>query len=180
MTLLSNNSVRANASGYMSEIPLAHVNTTDTITVREYACGRFISLLRNGQLVRLRWMQRYLTNAEDGLAATWFLDDIHIRAWNGDCFVPLFVEDFATADSPPTSTIDGTSYRILGGHITENSCEEDCASGNSALYFNQAGALRTGAYRRSFLLLIHGSDRINSCGTTSGEISGRKRSYCSF
>ena len=166
MTLLPNNSVRANSSGYMSTMPLAHVETTDTITVREYACGRFISLLRNGQQVRLRWMQRYLTNAEDGLAATWFLDDIKIRAWNGDCFVPLFVEDFATAASPP---IDGTSYRIHGGGITENSCEGDCASGNSSLYFNQVGALRRGAYRRSLILLIESSDGINSCGTTSGE-----------
>ena len=167
MTLLQNssNSVRANASGYISDIPLAHVNTTDTITVREYVCGRFISLLRNGQQVRLRWMQRYRTNAEDGSAATWFLDDIKIRVWNGDCFIPLVVKDFTTIVN-----IDGIRYRIIGGSVTDNFCSGgQCTRGDSAVYFDQVGDVRAGAYRRSFLLAIEGRDRINSCGTSFGE-----------
>ena len=166
VTLLPNNSVRANASSYISAIPLTHVNTTDTVTVREYACGRFISLIRSGQEVRLRWMQRYLTNAADGSAATWFLDDIRVRVWNGDCFVPLFVRDF-TINSPPSATSNGTRYRTLGGSITENFCEGDSTRGNSALHFNQVGDLRTGAFRRSFILAIEAGYRIESCETSS-------------
>ena len=168
VTLLPNNSVRANASSYISAIPLAQVNTTDTVTVREYACGSFVSQIRNGEEVRLRWMQRYRTNADDRLAATWFLDDIRVRVWNGDCFVPLFAKEFATIDSLITDDIDGLRYRTLGGNIAEDLCQGEGARGNFALYFNQASELRTGAFRRSFLLVLEDNrNRINTCGTSN-------------
>lgn len=164
VTLLENNSVRAVASTYASSLPLVHLNTAEPVTIREYLCGRYISLIRNQEPIRLRWMQRYRTNPREG-AATWFLDDIRVRIWNGDCFVPMLVEDFSTSESR-ISTVDGIEYRVAAGAVADNVCEGASISGNGALYFNQIGTQNGGAFRRSFVIRIE-EYRIGSCGTSN-------------
>lgn len=166
VTLLQNNSVRAEAATYISDLPIVHLNTTETetVTIREYLCGRYISLIRNQEPLRLRWMQRYRTNPAAG-AATWSLDDIRIRIWNGDCFAPVLVEDFSSLTST-RSTTDGLEYGVAAGGIAENFCGGASISGNSALYLNRVGTESAGVFRRSFLIRIVGY-RIGSCGSSN-------------
>jgi hypothetical protein len=169
VTPLHNGSVLAEARTYNSTQPLLHINTTETVTIREYLCGRYISLIRDGTDLQFRWMQRYRTNAVDNVA-TWYLDDIRIRVWTGECFVPVLVENFDTPDSTMNTADPGISYRSAAANITRNTCAQDSSSGGSnALWFNERNPT-TGAFRRLLIIRIEGFS-LGSCTASNATIS---------
>lgn len=161
VTPLPNNSVRAQFDDYASALPLVVINTTEPVTVREYLCGRYVSLIRDGQEINLRWFQRYQTNPGREIA-TWFLDDIKIKLWNGNCFVPVLSENFNNIDSG----VDGITYNTAAGGVAPNFCP---ISANNALYFNLQPTGGT-IFRRSLIIRIGTSYEVGSCESTiSGE-----------
>lgn len=127
----TDSSVIAQARRYNSSLPLLFVNSTEPITVREYLCGRYVSLLREGTRLRLRWMQRYRTNIAVDVA-TWFLDDINIRLWNGECFTSIFSDNFDNATD--TSVRRGNEMRMRMASFSKPICEED---DGFVLYFHR-------------------------------------------
>ncbi len=125
------NSVLAEAASYNSSLPLVHLNDSvgvaGGVVIREYLCQDYVNLIRNGERFRLRWMQRYLSNPRADVA-TWSLDNIRIRVWNGSCFQTLLSEDF---DSPNMILPQGISVLVMRGSVVNPPCSTD-----SVAYFN--------------------------------------------
>ena len=92
--LYENSIVRAMAQNYTSNLPVHFVNSSETVTMREYICGNFIESLGDATIIRVRWMQRFGSIESMADQATWALDDVKIKLWNGSHFVRLLDEDF--------------------------------------------------------------------------------------
>ena len=141
-------SVHAEAASYNSSLPLVHLNSSvgvaEGVVIREYLCQEYVDMIRNGTRFRLRWMQRYLTNPQADVA-TWSLDNIRIRLWDGSCFLPLLSEDFNSAD---ITQPDGIRLVIMRGTVTNPQCSDD-----SVVLFND-GFPGTTEYRRSLLITL--------------------------
>ena len=131
--LLSNKSIHVMAETYNTTLSLLLINSTETVTIREYLCNHDIlnNIRNNASDIRLRWVQR--SGFQVGRNnATWYLDDINVRRWNGKCFVRVLSEDFSVPRSPPR-------IQVEAGNITNRpSCGEinEDDESNSVLYFN--------------------------------------------
>ena len=88
-------SVRAQEDLYNTSLPLMVVSSgiSQFITIREYICGQIVQNLTEDMELELRWVQRFGRRANVTTEATWFLDDINIKIWNGESFLVLS-EDF--------------------------------------------------------------------------------------
>lgn len=161
VTLLPNNSVIGVAERYSSALPLVVINTTETVTIREYLCGEYVSLIRDRQEINLRWMQRYETNSGAGIA-TWYLDDVRIRLWDSSCFVSVLSEDFDNIDSD----VGGITYTIAAGRVALNFCAGPSISGGNALYFDQLPTGET-VFRRSIIVRIRSGYELGPCASTA-------------
>ncbi len=113
------NSVFAKVNRYNSSLPLIYLNdsvgVTGGVVIREYLCQDYVDLIKNGSGVRLRWLQRYMTNPQANVA-TWSLDNIRIRVWDGNCFLPLLNEDFNSPD------INNMSMLVMRGSVVNPPC----------------------------------------------------------
>ena len=89
-------SVRALEDLYNTSLPLMAVSSgiSQFIPIREYICGQIVKRLTNDMQLELRWLQRYGRRAKANREATWYLDDINIRIWNGTSFFQVLSEDF--------------------------------------------------------------------------------------
>ena len=153
-------SVHAEAASYSSSLPLIHLNSSEGVAegvvIREYLCQEYVDMIRNGTRFRLRWMQRYLTNPQADVA-TWSLDNIRIRVWNGSCFLPLLSEDFNSVDITPP---DGIRVAPMRGGVANPPCNS--STNDSVLYFN--GDFQVDLdIRRSLLITLDGYSLGNSC-----------------
>ena len=146
----ANDTVRAMAATYTSQLPLHCINSSETVTIREYLCGRYAELLRgnNDPQMRIRWMQRFGIQAMAD-QATWALDDVKIKLWNGSCFVRLVDENFNN-DSLVTSN---RRYKLDAVTVMEPPCGELRPGASKALYFrNIAGNNDINISRRSIVI----------------------------
>ena len=139
--LLENGSVSAETIGYISALPLTLINASEVVTVREYLCGDYVALLKNQEL-RLRWMQRYKSNRNINVA-TWYLDNINVRLWNGECFLTVLSEDFS-------GELDD-NFRIQRGTVTDVPCREEEEEG--VLYFTGVRTMEESIVNRRSLVL---------------------------
>lgn len=150
--LKNGSSVSAGTIAYTSSLPLLLLNDSETVTVREYLCEDYVSLLKR-QGLRLRWMQRYRSDRNVDVA-TWYLDDINVRLWNGDCFLSVLSEDFSGGVS--------NDFRVQRGIVVEDPCGDE----GEVLYFN---GLRTTSNsvinRRSLVISMFNTS--GSCGEVS-------------
>ena len=89
-------SVRAQGDLYNTSFPLMVVSSgiAQFLTIREYLCGQIVQNLTEDMELEWRWVQRYGKAADMVTEATWFLDDINIRIWNGTSFLQVLSEDF--------------------------------------------------------------------------------------
>lgn len=170
-----NASVEANATDYTSTLPLLLLDTTEVVTVREYLCGNYASLLTRGETLRLRWMQRYGNNPLEGIA-TWYLDDIKIRYWRGDCFVPIIVEEFENEDGTILGQV-GIGHSVFAAAIeAEPECDElSVDEDNSVLHFHERPVrIVQGTYRRALVIRIRGPE-IGECEATDDNAGRLKK-----
>lgn len=139
-----NTSVMAVAFEYNSSLPLILVNnTSEAVTIREYLCGGFIPYAKEpGKKLRIRWMQRYLSNSSANFA-TWALDDIRIRIWNGTCFTLAVDEGFS--DAIPSG------FQEKAGVVRTLPCEE---SEERVLYFRRDANETSDIPRRSLIVSL--------------------------
>ena len=160
-----NVSVEANATDYTSTLPLLLLDTIEVVTVREYLCGNYADLLTSGETLRLRWMQRFGTSPLEDIA-TWFLDDIKIRYWRGDCFVPIINDDFENENRTVPEQV-GITHNLFSTAIEdEPECNGQTNGGNSVLNFQaRAVTIIEGTYRRALVLRIRGPE-IGGCEAT--------------
>jgi len=167
VTRLQNGSALAQADTFNSALPLLLLNrTSETVTIREYLCGRYVSMIRANEEIRLRWMQRYKTNPMADVA-TWYLDDIRIRVWNRQCFTQVLSENF-TAHPGTMSGVNGIEYRLRDESISENRCNGGVSEG-SALYFNRLSG--QDVFRRSLIIIIQPAYELGECETTRSHTS---------
>ncbi len=149
----------AEVRSYNSSFPLVHLNASvgvaGCVVIREYLCQSYVNLIRNGQNFRLRWMQRYLTNPRADVA-TWSLDNIRIRVWDGNCFLTLLSEDF---DSPDLTMTNGVTMLVMRGSVVNPPCSTD-----SVAYFN--GGFEPGRDIRRSLVMTLNSYSLGSCSNT--------------
>ena len=151
------NSVEATTASYTTSLPLLNLNSTamsEGVIIREYLCQQYVASFRSGQRIQLRWLQRYLTNPQADVA-TWSLDNIRIRLWDGKCFLPLLSEDFSSATP---SLPESVRYIFLKGSIQSPPCLSN--QNNSVLYFNEG--FSNGQIRRSLMIILNGHD-LTSC-----------------
>lgn len=133
-------SVEADAATYTSSFLLHFFNSMEPVTVREYLCGEYASILTDpGARFQLRWMQRYTSNHSADVA-TWYLDNIRIRIWNRNCFRTVLSQDFYFM---PNHKV----YRVRLGGIGDGGC------GNAALLFNDADNEDSKIWRRSLVIV---------------------------
>ena len=126
----SQDSVTAQSVRYNSSLPLLFVNSSKAITIREYICGKLLQSVSEDIYLELRWMQRFGRRSEIN-DATWILDDIKIRMWNGVCFIQVLNEDFSR-----TQEIISGSYTLKGAEVKIPSCESSVIG--SALNFEES------------------------------------------
>ena len=165
MRQFPNNSIEAVAGTYTSFLPLLHLNASRRVVLREYLCGRFMRALRDQQKFRLRWMQRYTTNPGVDIA-TWFLDEVRVRVWNGSCFESVLNESFSS-NSSLEGRGGGVGYNIVGHStrvVAANSCDGgDEAEGGTALYFNRIRDSTSSISRRSLVIKLENQTLGSSC-----------------
>ena len=124
----SNNSVLAKSLHYESHLPLLLVNSPESVLIQECICGHFAQNFTDNMQLELRWMQRFGSSSIDNYAS-WILDDIKVRIWNGTCILQLLSEDF----SRNMMMIAG-SYQLSSAKVRRPLCG---SSGNgSALEFS--------------------------------------------
>ena len=89
-------SVRVLEDLYNTSLPLMNVSSgiADFIPIREYICGQIVQNLTEDKQLELRWVQRFGKKAMQEKDATWILDDINIRIWNGTSVFQVLSEDF--------------------------------------------------------------------------------------
>ena len=156
--LLPNKSVHVMAETYNTTLPLSLINSTETVTIREYLCDDDIlnNIRNNASDIRLRWVQR--SRFQIGRNnATWYLDDINVMRWNGKCFVRVLSEDFSVPRSPPR-------IQVEAGNITNRpSCGEvnEDDESNGVLYFNLVNKTFTDTLRSIRVAVPH--DFSESC-----------------
>ena len=149
----SNITVRAQASIYNSTFPLLHVNSNQTLLIREYICGPLVQnfteliQLRCAQ-VQLRLMQRFGRRANSDDEATWFLNDINTRFWNGENFLPVLHQNF--------SRIPDDDIRL--GNVTSDPYGLEIGE---VLLFS--GITMSDTNRRSVILRMLGNGNLESC-----------------
>jgi hypothetical protein len=158
--LLDDETVEAEAKLYTSSLPLLTVDPIKTVTLREYLCGRYAARLLNNEQIRLRWMQRYLTNPS-ARNATWYLDDIKINLWQNGCLKQVLVQDF----NRELRNGNGINYGLFVGKVSPPSCNESQLSGDeeeSVLNFeaHPFGDLR---FRRSLVISIRNFNTETKC-----------------
>ena len=142
----SHDSVTAKALLYRSSLPLLFINSSKIVTIREYICGEFVQRFTEDMHLELRWMQRF-GRASKINDATWILDDIKIRLWNGVCFIQVLNEDFSR-----TPEIINGSYDLQGAYVQIPSCESSI--NGSALDFSESfnETLNATVTRRSMII----------------------------
>ena len=148
-------SVVAQALAYSSSFPLLLVNSSNPVVVREYICGRYVEKYTEDVELELRWMQRFRVPAEDN-DATWMIDDIKIRIWNGTCFLDLLDEDFSTSYSDIND-----KYSLRAADVREPSCGSP--GSGSALYMSNASPEGSPTTRRSIIFKQNINDIPESC-----------------
>lgn len=145
----------AQAANYTSNLPVHLLNSSDTVTVREYLCGSYIELLRDDPdaRIRIRWMQRFRAESMAD-KATWALDDVKIKLWNGSYFVRLLDENFDNH----SSVTNNREYVLNAVTVREPQCGEIRPGAGKALYFsNNTDNRAIATSRRSIVinLLYH-------------------------
>lgn len=145
-------SAEADSVRYTSSLPLYFLNSTEPVIIRENLCGEYSAAIRNGNRVTLRWMQRYTSSPN----ATWYLDDIKIRVWDGACFRVLLRQDFEGLSSE--GELSTNVYRNAQGSIAQR----DCGNGaSSELYFH--GFDSADIQRRSLVVVIPSHINESAC-----------------
>ena len=149
----SNITVTAQAANYNSSLPLLHVNSTQMLLIWEYICGPLVQnfaeliQLRYTQ-VQLRLMQRFGRGANRENEATWFLDDINIRFWNGEYFFPAMHQNFS---------------RILDNDIRLGNVTRDPYGLEIGEVLLFSGIANAEFNRRSVILRLIGNGKPESC-----------------
>ena len=98
--------------------------------------------------MQLRLMQRFGRRANSDDEATWFLDDINIRFWNGENFLPVLHQNFSRMPA----------YDILLGDVTSDPYGLDI--GDVLLF---SGIKESETTRRSVSLRMIGNGNPESC-----------------
>lgn len=128
-------------------------------TIREYICGSYISF--QGDIV-LIWTQDNSTENH------WYLDDINIRHWDGECFRTMISEDFSGS----------VMHNYTGGSVSTVPCEEN-AGNNQVLYFNGSSS-----ETRSLLLALELPSTVgcedSSAVTYTSEFMGKIQFVCAW
>ena len=99
--------------------------------------------------MQLRLMQRFGKIADSNDEATWFLNDINTRFWNGKFFLPVLHQNF--------SRIPDDDIRL--GNVTSDPYGLDI--GDVLLF---SGIEESGTTRRSVILRMIGNGNTESCG----------------
>ena len=146
-------SVSADAVLYTSSLPLFSLNSTEPVIIREYLCGEYAKAILNDSRVQFRWMQRYTTNIAPDVA-TWSLDDIKIRVWDGSCFKLMLSQDFDGYRFFGADILDlsMTTYRIALGSLEPRECA------NGTLDFRLVESEEQTVQRRSLVLTVPAND----------------------
>ena len=147
-------SVRAQEDLYNTSLPLMVVSTDiyKFLTIQEYICGDVVQNLTDDMQLELRWVQRYGRRAKVEAEATWFLDDINIRIWNGTSFLQVLSEDF-NSDQLMLNEL----YTVQSAVIRMWRCGVG-TPGNSFIEFRGGHIMSGGITRRSINILIHPID----------------------
>lgn len=145
--LLPNDTVEADALLYTATLPLFVVTSTEPVLIRSFLCNEYLTRFKNNQPLRLRWMQRYTTESGAG-GATWSLDDIKIRFWQGTCLKKIHYQDFNNLSFQ--KRIPGVLYQFISGAF--------CPS-ESKLCFDKLpfGDL---LFRRSLIMVLRNQDSL--------------------
>ena len=150
--LLPNKSVHVTAETYNATFPLSLINSTETVTIKEYVCDH--GILNNNRDsasdIRLRWIQRSGFKVAQN-EATWYLDDINVRRWNGECFVRVLSNNFSVLSLP-------FRVQVVAGNITNRpSCGEinEDDESNDVVYFNLVNKTLTNTLRSIRVTVPH-------------------------
>ena len=156
-------SVRVLEDLYTTSLPLKVVSSgiSDFIPIREYICGDVDQNLTENMQLELRWLQRFGRRANVEREATWYLDDINIRIWNGTSFLQVLSEDF---NSNQLMLIE--PYTVQLAVITMQQCGLGLSS-DRFIEFLGGHMMSGGITRRSINILIHPNDILVSSEESS-------------
>ena len=151
----SMNSVTVQEDLYNTSLPLMVVSTEigQFYTIREYICGQIVQNLTEDMQLEWRWVQRFGRRATMETEATWILDDINIRIWNGTSFLQVLSEYFNRDQLMLIET-----YTVQLAVITMQRCGLGLSPSDRYVEFRGGHIMSGGITRRSIKILNHPID----------------------